>query len=43
MNQMVTAEAGNYYLSSIFGEDKLTAWINLSALVLLTLVIGGAL
>jgi ech hydrogenase subunit A len=43
MNQMITAEAGNYYLSSIFGEDKLTAWINLGAIVLLTLVIGGAL
>lgn len=43
MNQLVTAEAGNYYLSSIFGENKLTAWINICALVLLTLVIGGAL
>ncbi len=43
MNQLVTAEAGNYYLSSIFGEDKLTAWINICAIVLLTLVIGGAL
>jgi len=37
------AEAKNYYLSSIFGEDKLTAWINLAAGVLLTLVVGGAL
>ena len=42
-NQLVTAEAGNYYLSSIFGEEKLTTWINLGAGVLLTLVIGGAL
>jgi ech hydrogenase subunit A len=43
MNQNITAEAGNYYLSSIFGEDKLTAWINIGAFILLTLVIGGAL
>lgn len=43
MNQLVTAEARNYYLSSIFGENKLTAWINIAAVVLITLVIGGAL
>ena len=43
MNQLIIAEAGNYYLSSIFGENKLTAWINIGAIVLLTLVIGGAL
>jgi len=43
MNRPTRAEAKNYYLSSIFGEDKLTTWINLAAGVLLTLVIGGAL
>jgi ech hydrogenase subunit A len=43
MNQMVKAEAKNYYLSSIFGEKKLTAWINLAAGVLLTLMAGGTL
>jgi ech hydrogenase subunit A len=43
MNQPVKAEASNYYLSSIFGENRLTTWINLAALVLLTLLIGGAL
>jgi ech hydrogenase subunit A len=43
MNIPTRAEAKNYYLSSIFGEDKLTTWINLGAGVLLTLVIGGAL
>ncbi len=43
MEQMVTAEARNYYLASIFGEDKLTAWINLGALVLITLLVGGTL
>ena len=43
MNQLIAAEAGNYYLSSIFGENKLTAWVNIGAIVLITLVIGGAL
>jgi ech hydrogenase subunit A len=43
MNKPTKAEAKNYYLASIFGEDKLTTWINLAAGVLLTLVIGGAL
>jgi ech hydrogenase subunit A len=43
MNIPTRAEAKNYYLSSIFGEDKLTTWINLAAGVLLTLVVGGAL
>ena len=39
----VKAEAKNYYLSSIFGENRLTVWINLVAGVLLTLLVGGAL
>jgi ech hydrogenase subunit A len=43
MNQLVKAEAKNYYLSSIFGEKKLTTWVNLGAGVLLTLMVGGAL
>lgn len=43
MNQRIKAEAKNYYLSSIFGEKKLTTWINLGAGVLLTLMAGGAL
>jgi len=43
MNQRVKAAAGNYYLSSIFGERKLTVWINLAAGVLLTLIAGGTL
>jgi len=43
MHQLVKAEAGNYYLSNIFGERKLTIWINLAAGVLLTLIVGGAL
>ncbi len=43
LNRPVRAEAKNYYLSSIFGEVKLTVWINLGAGVLLTLVVGGTL
>ncbi|MCM2286492.1 MAG: NADH-quinone oxidoreductase subunit L [Desulfobacula sp.] len=43
MNTLTRAEAKNYYLSSIFGEDRLTAWINLAAGVLLALIIGGTL
>ncbi len=43
MNRPTKAEAKNYYLSSIFGENKLTTWINLAAGVLLTLMIGGTL
>ena len=43
MNRPVKAEAKNYYLSSIFGENRLTVWINLVAGVLLTLMVGGAL
>lgn len=43
MNRPVKAEASNYYLSSIFGETRLTTWINLAALVLLIMLLGGAL
>jgi ech hydrogenase subunit A len=43
LNRPVKAEAKNYYLSSIFGENRLTVWINLVAGVLLTLMVGGAL
>lgn len=43
MNRMTRAEAHNYYLASVFGEKKLTGWINLGAGVLLTLIVGGAL
>ena len=43
MNRLVKAQARNYYLDAIFGEDKLTRWINLGAAILLALIIGGAL
>ncbi len=43
MNRLVKAEARNYYLAAIFGEPRLTTWINLGAAVLLTLIVGGTL
>jgi ech hydrogenase subunit A len=43
MNQPVKAEARNYYLDSIFGEKRLTDWVNLGGGILLTLILGGAL
>jgi ech hydrogenase subunit A len=43
MNQPVKAWARNYYLNSIFGEERLTTWVNLGAGVLLTLMMGGVL
>jgi ech hydrogenase subunit A len=43
MNQPVKAEAKNYYLDTIFGEDRLTDWVNLGGGILLTLIVGGAL
>jgi ech hydrogenase subunit A len=43
MNQPVKAEAKNYYLDTIFGEARLTDWVNLGGGILLTLILGGAL
>ena len=43
MNRRVQAQAGNYYLSNLFGERTLTVWINLAAGVLLILIVGGTL
>lgn len=43
MNQPVKAEAKNYYLDTIFGEPRLTQWVNLGGGILLTLILGGAL
>jgi ech hydrogenase subunit A len=43
MNQPVKSEAGNYYFAFLFGEERLTGWINAGALLLLTLLIGGTL
>jgi ech hydrogenase subunit A len=43
MRQPVKAEAKNYYLSSLFGEDRLTGWINFAAGLLLTVLLGSTL
>jgi len=43
MNEPVKAEAKNYYLDTIFGEARLTDWVNLGGGILLTLILGGAL
>lgn len=43
MNLPERAQASNYYLSSLFGEKRLTWWINLGAVVLLVLILGGGL
>ncbi|MEJ5364888.1 MAG: proton-conducting transporter membrane subunit [Desulfosoma sp.] len=43
LNQPVQARASNYYLSSLFGESRLTVWFNLAAVALLGLILGGAL
>jgi len=43
MNQVTKAETGNYYFSWLFGEKRLTGWINTSAVMLLVLMMGGTL
>ena len=43
MNQPTRAEAKNYYLSSLFGENNITIWINISSAILLMLILGGTL
>ncbi|MCK9240626.1 proton-conducting transporter membrane subunit [Desulfocurvus sp.] len=43
MNQPVGAVAGNYYLPGLFGEERLTTFVNVAAAALIVLMIGGAL
>jgi ech hydrogenase subunit A len=43
MSRPVQAEAANYYFDNIFGERRLTLWVNAAALLLLMLLVGGAL
>jgi ech hydrogenase subunit A len=43
MNVPVKAEAKTYYMDTIFGEPRLTRWVNLGGGILLTLILGGAL
>jgi ech hydrogenase subunit A len=43
MNQEIQVESGHYYMSALFGEEKLSRWVNGAALALLALmfVMGG--
>lgn len=43
MNAPVQVDAGNYYMPAIFGEEKLTGIVNIAAIALIVLMIGGAL
>jgi len=43
MDQPVKVTSGNYYLEAVFGEARLTKPINMVALALLLLLVGGAL
>ena len=43
MNRIVRIETGNYYLTRLFGEERLTFWVNNVAVALLVLMMGGAL
>lgn len=42
MNRMLKAEAANYYFTCLFGEGRMTAWVNSGAVMLLILMMGGA-
>jgi ech hydrogenase subunit A len=42
MNEKVRVVASNYYLSSVFGEGRLTTWVNAVAFVLLAVAAVGA-
>ena len=43
MNKEIPVAAGHYYMSALFGEEKLSRWVNGAALALLALmfVMGG--
>ncbi len=43
MKTFVEAKAGNYYLASLFGEDRITRTVNTVALALLAMLLGGVL
>lgn len=43
MKGFVEAKSGNYYLDSFFGEDRLSRPVNLIALALFILLLGGVL
>lgn len=43
MNKTVKLTYSNYYIENIFGEEKMTPWVNRVAIMLVLLMIGGAL
>ncbi|WP_027182885.1 NADH-quinone oxidoreductase subunit L [Desulfovibrio inopinatus] len=43
LRQIVAPEASNFYLAQYFGENVLTKWVNVIALVLLAATLGGLL
>ena len=43
MKSFVEAQSGNYYLGAFFGEDRITRPVNLVALGLLAMLLGGVL
>lgn len=43
MNAPVKLEAGNYYMNAVFGENVLTTPVNIAAIALIVLMMGGAL
>ena len=43
MKTFVETKSGNYYLASLFGEDKITKTVNTVALALLAMLLGGVL
>ncbi|MDK2957716.1 MAG: ech hydrogenase subunit [Desulfovibrionales bacterium] len=43
MDKPVNIQASNYYMLNVFGEEKLTMWVNMGALILLAILLGGAL
>ncbi|TVM19828.1 NADH-quinone oxidoreductase subunit L [Oceanidesulfovibrio indonesiensis] len=43
LRNAITPSAANYYLESLFGESRLTGWVNGAAIMLILLMIGGGL
>ena len=43
MTTPVAPASGNYYLSAWFGEERLTTWLNVAAIILILFMLGGGL
>jgi ech hydrogenase subunit A len=43
MKAFVASESGNYYLAAFFGENRITRTVNIVAIVLLVMLLGGVL